>query len=43
LDERPRFEKGVDTPDIILIKMKASRATYWKGREEGEVDALAGP
>jgi general stress protein 26 len=31
------FEKGVDTPGIVLIKGKASRATYWKGREEGEV------
>jgi general stress protein 26 len=31
------FEKGVDTPGIVLIKVKASRATYWKGREEGEV------
>ena len=31
------FEKGMDTPGIVLIKVKASRATYWKGREEGEV------
>jgi hypothetical protein len=27
----------VDTLGIVLIKVKASRATYWKGREEGEV------
>jgi general stress protein 26 len=31
------FEKAVDTPGIVLIKVKASRAIYWKGREEGEV------
>ncbi|MET4745092.1 pyridoxamine 5'-phosphate oxidase family protein (plasmid) [Bradyrhizobium sp. vgs-9] len=31
------FENGVDTPGIVLIKVKANRATYWKGREEGEV------
>jgi general stress protein 26 len=31
------FENGVDTPGIVLIKVKLNRATYWKGREEGEV------
>jgi general stress protein 26 len=31
------FDKGIDTPDIVLIKVKAKRITYWKGREEGEV------
>ncbi|MET3971913.1 general stress protein 26 [Bradyrhizobium sp. i1.4.4] len=31
------FENGVDTPGIVLIKVKANCATYWKGREEGEV------
>lgn len=31
------FDNGVDTPGIVLIKVKAKRATYWKGREEGEV------
>jgi general stress protein 26 len=31
------FENGVDTPGIVLIKVKAKRATYWKGREEGEI------
>ncbi|MBR1208776.1 pyridoxamine 5'-phosphate oxidase family protein [Bradyrhizobium sp. AUGA SZCCT0051] len=30
------FANGVDTPGIVLIKVKANRATYWKGREEGE-------
>jgi hypothetical protein len=32
------FENGVSTPGIVLIKVKASHATYWKGREEGEVE-----
>jgi general stress protein 26 len=32
------FENGVNTPGIVLIMVKAKRATYWKGREEGEVE-----
>lgn len=32
------FDKGIDTPEIVLIKVKAKRATYWKGREEGEIE-----
>jgi general stress protein 26 len=32
------FDKGVDTPGIVLIKVKAKRVTYWKGRDEGEVE-----
>jgi len=32
------FEKGVDTPGIVLIKVKARRASYWKGRDEGEIE-----
>jgi general stress protein 26 len=32
------FDNGVDTPGIVLIKVKAKRITYWKGREEGEVE-----
>jgi general stress protein 26 len=31
------FDNGIDTPGIVLIKVKASRITYWKGREEGDV------
>ena len=31
------FDNGVDTPGIVLIKVKAKRVTYWKGREEDEV------
>ncbi|MCK1386547.1 pyridoxamine 5'-phosphate oxidase family protein [Bradyrhizobium sp. 21] len=32
------FDKGVDTPGIVLIKVRANRATYWAGREEGDVE-----
>jgi general stress protein 26 len=32
------FDTGVDTPGIVLIRVKAKRVTYWKGREEGEVE-----
>ena len=31
------FDKGIDTPGIVLIKVQAKRVTYWKGRDEGEV------
>lgn len=31
------FDNGIDTPGIVLIKVTAKRATYWSGREEGEV------
>ena len=31
------FDNGIDTPGIVLIKVRANRATYWSGREEGEV------
>ena len=32
--DRPEPKVG---PDTVLIKVKAGRATYWKGREESEV------
>lgn len=32
------FENGADTPGIVLIKVTAKRVTYWKGREEGEIE-----
>jgi general stress protein 26 len=32
------FDNGVDTPGIVLIKVKANRVTYWQGRDEGEVE-----
>jgi general stress protein 26 len=31
------FDKGVDTPNIVLIKVTATRITYWDGEDEGEV------
>ena len=31
------FEKGIDTPGLVLIKVRAIRLTYWQGMEEGEV------
>jgi general stress protein 26 len=31
------FEQGVDTPGIVLVKVKATRITYWDGEDEGEV------
>ncbi|QUS39455.1 pyridoxamine 5'-phosphate oxidase [Tardiphaga alba] len=31
------FEQGVDTPGLVLIRVKAKRVTCWKGREEFEV------
>lgn len=32
------FDKGMETPGLVLIKVKAKRATYWNGRDEGEVE-----
>jgi general stress protein 26 len=31
------FDRGVDTPGLVLIKVQAARITYWDGNEEGEV------
>jgi general stress protein 26 len=31
------FDKGVDTPGLVLIKVRATRLTYWQGEEEGEI------
>jgi general stress protein 26 len=31
------FVDGVDTPGIVLIKVKATRITYWDGEDEGNV------
>jgi general stress protein 26 len=32
------FEQGVDTPGLVLIKVKAERLHYWNGMDEGEID-----
>jgi general stress protein 26 len=31
------FEKGIETPGLVLIRVKAKRLTCWKGREEFDV------
>jgi general stress protein 26 len=31
------FDKGVDTPGLVLIKVDASHIHYWDGESEGEV------
>jgi general stress protein 26 len=31
------FDKGVDTPGLVLIKVRATRLTYWQGEDEGEI------
>ena len=30
------FKEGVDTPGLVLIKVRASRIHYWDGENEGE-------
>ncbi|MET0371350.1 MAG: pyridoxamine 5'-phosphate oxidase family protein [Sphingobium sp.] len=32
------FEKGTDTPGLVLIKVHAERAHYWDGEDEGELE-----
>ncbi|MES2754581.1 MAG: pyridoxamine 5'-phosphate oxidase family protein [Pseudomonadota bacterium] len=31
------FEQGVDTPGLVMIHVRATRAHYWDGEDEGEV------
>jgi general stress protein 26 len=31
------FDNGVDTPNLVLIKLRAKRIKFWDGREEGEI------
>lgn len=31
------FERGIDTPGLVLIKVHAERLHYWDGKEEGEL------
>ena len=35
------FERGVDTPGLVLIKVSAERLHYWDGYEEGELSLRA--
>jgi general stress protein 26 len=36
------FEQGIDTPGLVLIKVRAERLHYWDGYEEGEIKVEAG-
>ncbi len=31
------FEQGVDTPGMVMIKVKATRVHYWDGEDDGEI------
>ncbi|MCW2381287.1 MULTISPECIES: pyridoxamine 5'-phosphate oxidase family protein [unclassified Sphingobium] len=31
------FEQGIDTPDLVMIQVRARRIHYWNGSDEGEV------
>ena len=31
------FPQGADTPGIVLVKVRARRAHYWDGEDEGEL------
>ncbi|MCW2365878.1 general stress protein 26 [Sphingobium sp. B7D2B] len=31
------FEQGIDTPDLVMIHVRARRIHYWNGSDEGEV------
>jgi general stress protein 26 len=31
------FPKGIDTPDLVLIRVHARRIHYWSGEDEGEL------
>jgi len=40
-DLKAWFAQGVDTPDLVLIKVHAKRIKYWEGEDEGEVTLAA--
>ena len=31
------FKQGTDTPDLVMVKVHATRIHYWDGEDEGEV------
>jgi general stress protein 26 len=32
------FQDGVDTEGLVMLKIDATRAYYWDGKDEGEVE-----
>jgi general stress protein 26 len=32
------FENGVDTPNLVLVKVRAVRINYWDGEDQGEIN-----
>lgn len=31
------FERGIDTPGLVMIKVRAERVHYWDGEDQGEI------
>lgn len=31
------FDRGIDTPGLVMIHVRASRVHYWDGEDEGEI------
>ncbi|QPQ54483.1 pyridoxamine 5'-phosphate oxidase family protein [Allosphingosinicella flava] len=31
------FEQGIDTPGLVMIRVRAQRLHYWDGMDEGEI------
>lgn len=31
------FDQGIDTPGLVLIKVRADRIHYWDGEDQGEI------
>lgn len=31
------FDQGIDTPDLVMIAVRADRVHYWDGEDEGEM------
>jgi general stress protein 26 len=36
------FKQGIDTPGLVLIKVRAERLHYWDGYHQGEIDLANG-
>lgn len=32
------FENGIETPGLVMIKVRAKRIKYWDGEDDGEVE-----